>query len=67
MATIKKVKSNGYDDVLWLLDGYIKELNIMNVFVFWKSRYGNLEIITPPDDGCIFNGLTRRTILDIAP
>lgn len=56
---------NGFDDVLWLLDDYIKEMTILNVFVLQMSRYGHLELLTPPDDGCILNGVTRQTILDM--
>jgi branched-chain amino acid aminotransferase len=59
-------RSNGYDDVLWLLDDYIKEMTVLNVFALLKSRYGELELVTPPNDGCIFNGVERRTIIDLA-
>ncbi len=64
--TIMDAKNNGFDDVLWLLDDYIKELTIINVFCFWKSRYGDLELITPPNDGCIFNGSVRRSIVELS-
>lgn len=59
-------RSNGYDDVLWLLDDYIKEMTVLNVFAFIKTRYGELQLLTPPDDGCIFNGSIRRSIIDLA-
>lgn len=29
------------------------------------SRYGHLELLTPPNDGCILNGMTRRTIVEM--
>jgi branched-chain amino acid aminotransferase len=63
--TILDAKNNGFDEVLWLLDDYIKEMTVINVFVHWKSRYGQLELITPPNDGCIFNGSVRKAILDL--
>lgn len=66
MQTIRTVKENGYGDVLWMLDDYVKEMNVLNVFVLWKSRFGKLELITPPDDGCIFNGITRKSIIELA-
>ena len=47
------------DDVLWLLDDYIKEMTILNIFMLQESRYGHLELLTPPNDGCILNGVTR--------
>ena len=50
---------------MWTLDGYIKELTFLNVFVLLKSRYGNLELITPPDDGCIYNGSMRKSIIEM--
>jgi branched-subunit amino acid aminotransferase/4-amino-4-deoxychorismate lyase len=50
---------------MWTLDGYIKELTFLNVFVLLKSRYGNLELITPPDDGCIYNGSIRKSIIEM--
>lgn len=58
-------KNNGFDDVLWMLDDYIKEMTILNVFTLWQSRYGDFELITPPNDGCIMNGVSRQTILDL--
>ena len=59
VPVVTDAKNNGFDDVLWLLDDYIKEMTILNVFVLQMSRYGHLELLTPPDDGCILNGVTR--------
>ena len=56
---------NGFDDVLWLLDDYIKECTVMNVFVLQQSRYGHLKLVTPPSDDGIMNGVMRKTILDL--
>ena len=56
---VADAKNNGFDDVLWLLDDYVKEMTILNVFMLQMSRYGHLELLTPPDDGCILNGVTR--------
>ena len=56
---------NGFDDVLWLLDDYIKELTMLNFFVLQHSRYGNIELVTPPSDDGIMNGTMRKTILDL--
>lgn len=67
MPSVTDAKMNGFDDVLWLLDDYIKEMTILNVFMLQQSRYGHLELLTPPDDGCILNGVTRQTIIDMAP
>lgn len=63
VPTIQDAKLNGFDDVLWTLDGFVKEMTVINVFALIKSRYGTLELITPPDDGCIFNGSVRKSII----
>lgn len=65
MPSVSDAKNNGFDDVLWLLDDYIKEMTILNVFILQISRYGHVELVTPPDDGCILNGVTRQTIIDL--
>ena len=65
MPAVTDAKNNGFDDVLWLLDDYIKEMTILNVFVAQISRYGNIELLTPPNDGCILNGVTRQTLIDM--
>lgn len=65
VPAVSDAKSNGFDDVLWLLDGYIKECTVLNVFILQFSRYGWLELITPPEDTCIMNGVTRQTIIDM--
>jgi branched-chain amino acid aminotransferase len=67
LPSITDAKDNGFDDVLWLLDDYVKEMTNMNVFVLQQSRYGNLELLTPPDDGCIHNGVMRKSVLELAP
>lgn len=67
LPSVTDAKDNGFDDVLWLLDDYVKEMTMLNVFILQQSRFGNLELLTPPDDGCILNGVTRQSILDLAP
>ena len=59
IPVVADARDNGFDDVLWLLDDYITEMTILNVFVFWQSRYGDYELITPPNDGTIINSVTR--------
>lgn len=63
VPTIQDAKINGFDDVLWTLDGFVKEMTVINVFALIKSRYGVVELVTPPNDGCIFNGSVRQSIL----
>jgi branched-chain amino acid aminotransferase len=66
VPTITDAKNNGFDDVLWTLDGFVKEMTVINVFAVIKSRYGVVELITPPNDGCIFNGSVRKSIIELA-
>ena len=66
MPSVTDAKMNGFSDVLWLLDDYIKEMTILNVFMLQQSRLGYTELLTPPDDGCILNGVTRQSILDMS-
>lgn len=35
IPVVKDAKDNGFDDVLWLIDDYVKELTILNVFFLW--------------------------------
>lgn len=66
IPVVKDAKENGFDDVLWLIDDYIKELTIMNVFFVCQNRFGEVELLTPADDGCIFNGVLRKSIVEMA-
>ena len=37
----------------------------MNFFVFWKNEDGENELVTPPLDGTILPGVTRKTIIQM--
>jgi len=58
-------KKKGFDQVLWL-DGrerrYIEEVGAMNMFF----AYGN-RIVTAPLNGSILSGVTRDSVLKLAP
>ncbi|XP_073506626.1 branched-chain-amino-acid aminotransferase, cytosolic isoform X2 [Phyllobates terribilis] len=58
----------GCQQVLWLYgeDEQITEVGTMNLFLFWTNENGELELATPPLDGIILPGVTRRSILDLA-
>ena len=58
--------SKGYDDLLWLFNGkWITEASTRNVF-FVFNRDGMKELVTPPENGIIYAGITRDTVLKIA-
>ena len=60
-----EAKKKGYDQVLWL-DGkerrYIEEVGAMNMFF----AYGK-KIVTAPLTGSILSGITRDSVLKLAP
>ncbi|CAK7201693.1 hypothetical protein SEUCBS139899_004402 [Sporothrix eucalyptigena] len=68
-ATLE-AKSRGFHQVLWLYgsEGYCTEAGASNFFVMLKSREtGQLQLITAPlDDRLILDGVTRRSIVQLA-
>jgi branched-chain amino acid aminotransferase len=63
---VADAKQNGFDDVLWLLDDYVQEMTILNVFFVYKDRYGKLILSTPLDNGCILPNTIRNSILELS-
>ena len=37
----------------------------MNFFVFWINEQGEKELITPPLDGTILPGITRKSLIEL--
>jgi len=58
----------GFNQNLWLFNGYVTEVGMMNFFmVFKNSQTGKLELTTYPlEDGLILEGITRLSILELA-
>ncbi|MDD2897524.1 MAG: branched-chain amino acid aminotransferase [Desulfuromonadaceae bacterium] len=60
-----EAKKKGFDQVLWL-DGrerrYIEEVGAMNMFFAYGSH-----IVTAPLDGSILSGVTRDSVMKLAP
>ncbi|CEJ80568.1 Putative Branched-chain-amino-acid aminotransferase [[Torrubiella] hemipterigena] len=68
MAT-SEARARGYHQILWLYgpQGECTEAGASNFFVLWKRKDGKTELITAPlDDKLILDGVTRRSVLDIA-
>jgi branched-chain amino acid aminotransferase len=64
-----EAKKRGYDQILWLFgnDGQVTEAGASNFFVVWRNKQGGLELITAPlDDKIILDGVTRRSVLELA-
>ncbi|GAB1601681.1 branched-chain-amino-acid aminotransferase, cytosolic-like [Argonauta hians] len=60
--------ANNCQQVLWLFgdDHQLTEVGTMNLFIFWINGDGEKELITPPLDGLILPGVTRRSLLELA-
>eukprot|EP00106_Octopus_bimaculoides_P016821 XP_014784263.1 PREDICTED: branched-chain-amino-acid aminotransferase, cytosolic-like [Octopus bimaculoides] len=54
--------------VLWLFgeDHQLTEVGTMNLFIYWINDDGEKELITPPLNGLILPGVTRRSLLELA-
>lgn len=61
--------ANGYHQNLWLFgpEHRLTEVGTMNLFIVWKNEHGQTELVTPPLDGTILPGVTRDSILKLAP
>ncbi|WP_411767370.1 branched-chain amino acid aminotransferase [Winogradskyella sp. A3E31] len=56
-------KAKGYDQVLWLDAAehkYIQEVGTMNIFFKINDKF-----ITPELDGCVLDGITRKSVIDL--
>ena len=62
-----EARERGYDQVLWLLNGEVTEAGASNFFVVWRTREGKVQLVTAPlGDKIILDGITRRSILQLA-
>ncbi|XP_014209170.1 branched-chain-amino-acid aminotransferase, cytosolic [Copidosoma floridanum] len=64
----KEATEKGLQQVLWLYgeNDQITEAGAMNVFVFCVNEHGEKELITPPLNGLILPGITRKSILALS-
>jgi len=59
----------GYDQILWLLgaDYQVTEAGASNFFIVWKTKEGQLQLVTAPLEGkIILEGVTRGSVLELA-
>ncbi|PWW78668.1 D-aminoacid aminotransferase-like PLP-dependent enzyme [Tuber magnatum] len=70
LAAQKEAQARGYDQILWLFDRscQVTEAGASNFFVIWKNKdTGRVELVTAPlDDKIILDGVTRRSVLELA-
>lgn len=58
----------GYSQILWLLgdEHELTEVGTMNLFVALKQPDGSVELVTPPLDDIVLDGVTRDSALALA-
>lgn len=64
-----EARARGFDQVLWLLgaESLVTEAGASNFFVVWKTQDGVIELVTAPlGDKIILDGVTRRSVLELA-
>ncbi|OJJ44812.1 hypothetical protein ASPZODRAFT_134951 [Penicilliopsis zonata CBS 506.65] len=64
-----QASSRGFQQNLWLFgeEEYVTESGTMNLFIAVKNKEtGQKELVTPPLDGTILEGVTRDSILGLA-
>ncbi|CAG8954217.1 hypothetical protein HYFRA_00005837 [Hymenoscyphus fraxineus] len=62
-------RKKGYDQILWLFgpDFQVTEAGASNFFIIWTTKEGKKQLITAPlDDKIILDGVTRRSVLELA-
>jgi len=65
LAATRQAVDKGYSQVLWLdarEHRYVEEVGAMNIFFVWDGT-----LVTPPLTGTILPGITRQSILEMAP
>ncbi|MCJ1379073.1 hypothetical protein MMC17_002173 [Xylographa soralifera] len=64
-----EARERGYDQILWLLGKHseVTEAGASNFFVVWRTREGQLQLVTAPlGDKVILEGITRKSVLELA-
>jgi branched-chain amino acid aminotransferase len=67
-----EARARGFGQILWLYgqEQYCTEAGASNFFVVWRARQsdgGRLQLVTAPlDDRLILDGVTRRSVLQLA-
>lgn len=63
----EQVEKKGYTQALWTYNNCFLESGASNIFFLLQNEKKELELVTAPLDGSILPGVTRESILDIAP
>ncbi|KAH7633865.1 hypothetical protein SMAC4_05595 [Sordaria macrospora] len=69
LLATNEAKARGFHQILWLYgqEAYCTEAGASNFFIVWRTKEGKLQLITAPlDDKLILDGVTRRSVLELA-
>lgn len=70
LLATQEARERGFGQILWLYgpEGYCTEAGASNFFVVWKEKgTGKTQIVTAPlDDRLILDGVTRRSLVQLA-
>lgn len=72
LAATAEARARGFGQVLWLYgsEGFCTEAGASNFFVLWRASErdgGGVQLVTAPlADGLILDGVTRRSVLELA-
>eukprot|EP00828_Plagiopyla_frontata_P000117 TRINITY_DN0_c113_g1_i8.p1 TRINITY_DN0_c113_g1~~TRINITY_DN0_c113_g1_i8.p1 ORF type:complete len:188 (-),score=34.53 TRINITY_DN0_c113_g1_i8:71-634(-) len=63
----EQAAKKGFQQILWLYENQLTEIGTSNLFMFWKNKKGEDELVTPQlDEQLILPGVTRDSILQLA-
>lgn len=60
-----ELAKEGYSQALWTHNDNILEVGACNIFFLLKGKNGRKELITPPLDGSVLPGITRKSIIEL--
>ncbi|KAI0164380.1 branched-chain amino acid aminotransferase [Hypoxylon sp. FL1284] len=69
LLATQEARARGFGQILWLYGSQSEctEAGASNFFVVWKTKEGKTQLVTAPlDDRLILDGVTRRSILQLA-
>ena len=69
LLATNEARERGFGQILWLYgpEGFCTEAGASNFFVVWRTKEGQLQMVTAPlDDKLILDGVTRRSVVQLA-
>lgn len=60
-----ELAKQGYSQALWVHNDNILEVGACNIFFLLEGKDGKKELVTPPLDGSVLPGITRKSIIEL--